>query len=91
MLAQRDGIWDLHLIPFRSMIPLFMTYGHQNYSRWGPGVLSRHAIPPQQVKEEFNNGDFVVKRSSSTFSQVDTDHSQEWMNGTGKSGVALLA
>ena len=45
---------------------------------------------PQQVKEEFIKGNFVVKRSSSTFNQVDPDHSQEWLNATGKFGGGIV-
>ena len=45
---------------------------------------------PQQVKKEFIKGNFVVKCSSSTFNQVDPDHSKEWLNATGKSGGGIV-
>ena len=67
-----------------------MTYDHQNYSRWGPVYLADMQSLPQQVKEEFIKGNFVVRRSSSTFNQVDPDHNQEWLNATGKSGGDII-
>ena len=48
--AQADGIWDLHLVTFRSMIPLFMTYDHQSYSRWGQVYSSTSEERIQQWK-----------------------------------------
>ena len=45
---------------------------------------------PTSVKMEFENGNFVVKGSPSSFNQVDPDQSQEWLNGTGKRGGGIV-
>ena len=35
---------------------------------------------PNEIRNEFVKGDFVVKCSKQKFSQVDPDHAQEWQN-----------
>lgn len=60
--AQRDGIWDLHLYVFQQMLPYFMYYNHINYARWGTIYLKGMHQVHQEVKQEFEAGNFVVKR-----------------------------
>lgn len=48
-----------------------------------------HKFPPE-MKEEFLQGNFVVKGSDQKFNQVDPDHSQEWLNSTGKKGGGIV-
>lgn len=86
----REGIWSLYLYSFKCMLPYFMRYDHINYSRWGTIYLSEMNQLPDEILEEFENGNFVVKRSNSTFNQVDPDQSQEWLNATGKVGGGII-
>ena len=79
--AQRDGVWDLYLHSFQKMLPYFNRYDHLNYARWGPVYLVEL---PEPVLNEFQKGNFVVKRSPKSFSQVDPDQAMEWVNGTSK-------
>ena len=72
--AQRDGLWELHFQSFRSMLPFFLRYDHYNYG----------------VYREFEAGNFVVKGSHRSFSQVSPDQAQEWLNGTGKKGGGIV-
>ena len=44
---------------------------------------------PKSDLQEFRGGKFVVKRGDSKFNQVWPDHSQEWLNDTGKSGGGI--
>ena len=88
--AQREGIWELHLESFTKMIPLFMRYDHFNYARWGIVYLAEMKQLPDEVKKEFVKGNFVVKCSSNKFNQVDPDHAQEWLNGTGKRAGGIV-
>jgi hypothetical protein len=88
--AQRDGIWDLHLYSFTSMLPFFLRYDHYNYGRWGPVYIADMHNLPAVVLEEFKQGNFVVKRSKRKFNQVDPDQAQEWLNGTGKRGGGIV-
>ena len=48
--------------------------------------------PPEEVHSKFSQCDFVVKRSNQKFNQVDADHTQEWIVGTGKEsgGVVVI-
>ena len=71
------------------MLSYFHWYDHTNYARWGCIYLAEMNKLPDEVKEEFCKGNFVVRGSDQQFNQVDPDHSQEWLNGTGKKGVAL--
>ena len=43
---------------------------------------------PEEIYDEFMNGNFVVKESDQSFNQVDPDHSQEWLNAIGEKMVA---
>lgn len=87
---QREGNWSLHLHSFQRMIPYFMTYDHTNYARWGIIYVNEvHHLPPE-VRKEFEDGNFVVKRTTQKFNQVDPDQSQEWLNGIGKKRGGII-
>jgi hypothetical protein len=88
--AQRDGIWDLHLVAFRCMLPYFHRYDHTNYSKWGVIYLAEMQQLPDEVLQQFKQGDFVVKVGKEPFNQVDPDQSTEWLNGTGKKGGGIV-
>ncbi len=88
--AQREGLWSLHIHSFQHMLPLFMRYDHTNYARWGTIYLNEMHQLPAEVQQEFDSGNFVVKRSSLKFNQVDPDQSQEWLNGIGKKGGGII-
>ena len=67
-----------------------MYYNHINYARWGTIYLKEMHQLPQEVKQEFEAGNFVVKRSSLHFNQVDPDQSQEWLGCIGKEGGGII-
>ena len=52
--------------------------------------LAQMHMLPAEVESEFKAGNFVVKDSNQPFNQVDPDHSQEWLNGTGKKGGGII-
>ena len=72
------------------MLPYFMRYDHINYAKWGVIYLAEMHQLPAEVLEEFQRGNFVVKRSGSTFNQVSPDQAQEWLNATGKKGGGIV-
>ena len=45
---------------------------------------------PQEVLEEFEKDNFVVKWNDGAFNQVSADHSLEWLNGIGKRGGGIV-
>ena len=45
---------------------------------------------PEEIREEFLKGNFVVKFSNQRFSQVDLDHAQEWLNRKGKVAGGII-
>lgn len=67
-----------------------MPYNHTNYARWGTIYLNEMHQLPQQVKREFDAGNFVVKHSSQCFNQVDPDQSQEWLGCIGLKGGGII-
>ena len=88
--AQRDAIWDLHLYSFGQMLPYFHRYDHTNYARLGVIYLAQMNQLPVEVLQQFQQGNLVVKGSDGRFNQVYPDHSQEWLNGTGKRGGGIV-
>ena len=88
--AQRDGDWELYMTSFRKMIPFFFIYDHQNYARWGVIYFILMMQIPEEIREEFLKGNFVVKFSNQSFSQVDPDHAQEWLNRRGKVAGGII-
>ena len=88
--AERDGIWDLHIFTFRSMLPYFHRYDHLNYAKWGAIYLAEMNQLPAEVEDQFRQGHFVVKVGKAKFNQVDPDQAQEWLNGTGKRGGGIV-
>lgn len=75
---------------FKQMLPYFKRYDHLNYARWGPVYLVEMSKLPKAVLTEFQKGNFVVKRSPKSFSQVDPDQAMEWINGAGKRGGGIV-
>lgn len=88
--AQREGLWQLHLHAFGLMLPYFMRYNHTNYARWGTVYFCEMQKLLDPVKKEFEDGNFVVKRSNQQFNQVDPDQSQEWLNNVGKKNGGIV-
>lgn len=67
-----------------------MTYGHTNYARWGTIYVSEmHQLLPE-VQEEYDKGDFVVKRTGQPFNEVDPDQCQKWLNGIRKKRGGII-
>ena len=87
---QRDGLWDLHLYSFKRMLPYFFRYDHVKYARWGTVYLAEMSTLPPEVLLEFQEGNFVVKRTERRFNQVSADQSTEWLNVTGKKSSGLV-
>ena len=88
--AKCDGIWYLHVRSFSSMLPYFMRYNHHNYGKWGTIYLADMMQLQKPVLDEFQQGNFVVKRSQKKFNQVDVDHGQEWLIRAGKTGGGII-
>ena len=88
--AQCDGLWDMHLYAFKWMLPFFFWYDHINYARWGSVYLAEMSYLPQEVLHDFQEGNFVVKRTDRQFNQVFADQSTEWLNATGKKSWGLI-
>ena len=77
-------------MPSGRMLPFFFRYDHTHYARWGTIYLSEMNCLPPEVLQEFQAGNFVVKESGRRFNQVSPDHSQEWLNATGKKSGGIV-
>ena len=82
--TQRECILELYVTSFTSMIPLFMRHNHYNYARWRTIYVAEIKELPEEINEELVKGGFVVKCSTNMFNQVDPNHTQEWLNYSGK-------
>ena len=82
--AQRDRVWDLHLVAFQKMLPFFYRHDHGNYAKWGTIYLAETKQLPDEIEKEFKMETFVLNVEKAKFNQVDPDQGQEWLNGTGK-------
>ncbi|CAM2111819.1 unnamed protein product [Caretta caretta] len=88
--SQREENWKLHLFIFKWILPLFVRYDHKNYAKQGAICITEVHQRLAEMLKEFKQGNFVVKRSSQKFNQVDPDQSQEWQNGIGKKGGGII-
>ena len=75
---------------FHKMLPFFHRYDNTNYARWGPVYLAQMKQLQKEVQTEFGKGNWIVKRSSRRFNQVDPVQSQDWLNGIGKRGGGIV-
>jgi len=64
------------------MPPILFRYDHVNYARWGTVYLAEMSVLPPEVLLEFQEGNFVAKRSVPRFNQVSPDQSTERLNAT---------
>ena len=48
------------------------------------------SVLPPEVLHEFQEGNFVVKRTDRRFNQVSADQSTEWLNDIGKTSGSLV-
>ena len=67
-----------------------MRYNHTHYACCGTTYISEMHQLPTAVLNEFQAGNFVVKRAALKFNQVDPDQSQEWLNAIGKKGGGII-
>jgi hypothetical protein len=88
--AHRDGNWQLHLDSFAAMLPWMTLYDHTNYARWGTVYLADMKCLPQEVKAEFEAGNFVCKKTRHRFNQVPFDQATEWMNRLCKTSQGII-
>lgn len=58
--------------------------------KWGVIYLAEMNQLPDEIAEQFQLGNFVVKVGKARFNQVDPDQAQEWLNGTGKKGGGIV-
>lgn len=91
--ADREGNWSLHLESFTKMLPLFHRYDHTNYARWGTIYLTEMRSLPDtapEVNQEFQKGNFSIKRTKSNFSQIGPDQALEHINRVAKVSGGLI-
>ena len=79
----REGNFKLYINSLTKIVPCFFALDHHHYARWLP-VHIRDIItlekPCPAVAREFQNGNFVVKKSLRAFSKIPLDHAHEQNN-----------
>lgn len=81
--ASRKGLWDLHLASLEELCPLFFSQNRLKYAQHVPEYLAKmyalqHSDP--EVWEQFQNGNFCVRKSSVPFTSIGVDHALEQEN-----------
>lgn len=71
--AERAGVWSLHLATVEEMLPYLVSAGHTKYTACLPQYINAMKNLPQSVLEEFEKGNFVVRRKEGKFNGVWTD------------------
>ena len=92
--AERDGLFELHLIAVCETIPWFRAADRGNYVRYLPGYLN-DMVTLQQEQPKFyqylRDGGFVVRLSSMRFNAVATDQAlEQTINREGKSQGGVI-
>ena len=74
------------------MLQFLFRYDHVNYARCVTVYLAEMSVLPPEVLhvDEFQERNFVVKRTDRRFNQVLADRSTEWLNAVGKKSGGLV-
>ena len=88
----READFQLYIQCLGQLVPWMFALDHTNYSRWLPihikdMVQLEERVP--SIYEEFNAGNFVVRKSNHVFSAIAVDQCHEQLNATikGDGGV----
>ena len=87
--STRNGNWDLHLSSMERMLPWFHAYDRVNYARhftycWA--ALNNLAETNPKMYAEFQEGNFVVKRTSGSLDMLPPDQVIEQTIKKGQKG-----
>lgn len=92
--ADREGDWQLHVQTVEAMLPYFAVFNCNNYLRWCSLYLEdmkKLSETAPDVKEQFEAGRFVVKRSLIPFSAVAADLClEQTINRSAKSSGGII-
>lgn len=76
--ADRDFNWDLHVKTHARMLPYFFACNKQNYSRWGTLYVTEMLLRlPEEVKEDFQAGNFAINLTPGAFKGIFSDMATE--------------
>lgn len=76
--AQREGDWNLNLSSQAAMLPYFFACNKQNYAHWCTfSVLEMLLKLPEEIKNEFLNGNFSVNLTAGPFRGIWSDMAVE--------------
>ena len=92
--AERDGLFELHLIAVCETIPWCRAADRGNYVRYLPGYLN-DMVTLQQKQQKFYQylryGRFVIRLSSRRFNAVATDQAlEQTINREGKRQIGVI-
>ena len=79
----REGDFQLYVASMKKLIPWCFALDHTHYARWlTVHIKDMETLPTRlpQVYTEFDAGKFVVRKTTSKFSALGTDHAHEQNN-----------
>ena len=71
---------NLYISTLEKLTPLSFSLDSMNYSRWVPIHIRDLKSLPENIKEQFNEGNFTVTKTRRKFSSIAIDHSHEQSN-----------
>ena len=92
--AERDGLFELHLIAVCETIPWCRAADRGNYARYLPGYINDMITLQEKQPKSYQylqDGGFVVRRSSRCFNAVASDQAlEQTINRDGKSQGGVI-
>ena len=94
--AEREGVWQKHISVRSSIAKIIVAADHNKYTKVIVTYLEEMRNLPEtapEVYDEFNKGNFIVKRSANRFNGIWTDMALECFqncDANGRSGQAGL-
>ena len=79
----REGNFSLYVLVLRALAPWFFALDHTHYARWDPvhirDMTTLHQRLPQ-IAKEFDQGNFIVHKTTRSFSGMAIDQAHEQNN-----------
>jgi hypothetical protein len=91
--AERAGEWSKHLKSIFKMLPYMFAANRVNYARWLPTYLLDMISIPDELKAQFEDGQFTVRETSRCFNGIWSDMATEKTiirDSKGNSGIVGL-
>ena len=88
--AHRDRNFLLYVEIMEKLVPLFFAMDHVNYARWTPVHIRDMKNLPDSIRNEFEEGRWVLSKTNKSFSCIPIDQAHEQENASVKGSVGFI-